>query len=95
VEIPQFEEEDYESDDDIPNTNEEIFHCETVNIPSFNKCLVISPLQECSKQDSNSMLSPYHYPSQQMVNEMADKLDVMITVVYEYLHRITDANSDG
>ena len=41
------------------------------------------------------MLSPYHYPSGQMANDMANKLDVMMSVVYEYLHRITHANTDG
>ena len=40
------------------------------------------------------MLSTFHYRSQQMSNEMADKLDVMMLVMYEYLHRITH-NIDG
>ena len=40
------------------------------------------------------MLSTFHYQDQQMENEMADKLDVMMLVMYEYLNRITH-NVDG
>ena len=50
------------------------------------------PTQEYSTGDN--MLSTFHYRSQQMSNEMADKLDVMMLVVYEYLNRIT-LNVDG
>jgi len=54
------------------------------------------PTQECSSGDITigNMLNTFHYRSQQMSNEMADKLDVMMLVMYEYLNRITH-NVDG
>ncbi|XP_065898561.1 RNA polymerase I-specific transcription initiation factor RRN3-like isoform X2 [Dysidea avara] len=82
VEVPHLEEEEASDseEDDKTHNNGEVFQCD----------------MECSTGDINggNMLSTFHYRSQQMSNEMADKLDVMMLVMYEYLHRITH-NIDG